>query len=48
MIDNHDEPIEALDSNATKETNIDHNSSVTETDSSKENKDKDNEESKNE
>ena len=50
VIDNHDEPNEPLDSNATKETNIDQNSSVTETDSSKENKDKDkdNEESKNE
>ena len=45
-IDNHDESIEAAGSNATKDTNIDQNSSVAETDSS--NQDKENEESKNE
>ena len=44
MVDNHDESTEALDSSATKDTNLDHNSSVTETDSSNEDKDKDNQE----
>ena len=46
MTDNSDELNQALDSNATKDTNIDHNSSATETDSSS--KDEENEESKNE
>ena len=48
VIDNHDESIEAVDSNATKDMNLDHNSSVTESDSSNEDKDRENEESKNE
>ena len=48
MIDNHDESIEAVDSNATKDMNLDHNSSVTESDSSNEDKDRENEDSKNE
>ena len=48
VVDNHEESTETLDSSATKDTNLDHNSSVTETDSSSEDKDKENQESKNE
>ena len=48
VVDNPEESTEALDSSATNETNLDHNSSVTETDSSNEDKNKENQESKNE